>query len=323
MDHGAVVVGGGHNGLICAAYLARAGIDTLVVEARGRGRRLRLHGRRPRRPGEHLQLRPHGVPLDADRRRARPRPLRPALPRRRPGPAERARTTAVRPGRCSTTSIAPSTACGSPTRTRSTATAGTPPPRAPSPSWSSSWPTSRRRPVASCGRWPTGGPRASPPCCAGAARASARCCAGSSPTTPSPARPSSSARWCGACRRSTPRTGLGALTYAMKHVAQVGRPVGGSGSLPVAVLGALGSRRRQGPLRRPRSPPSCARASGCVGVELADGERIEAPIVVAACDPQQALVGWLRNPPAAARRPRRALAHAHPATTGTSPRSTP
>jgi phytoene dehydrogenase-like protein len=29
-----IVVGGGHNGLICAAYLARAGIDTLVLEAR-------------------------------------------------------------------------------------------------------------------------------------------------------------------------------------------------------------------------------------------------------------------------------------------------
>ena len=28
-----IVVGGGHNGLICAAYLARAGIDTLLVEA--------------------------------------------------------------------------------------------------------------------------------------------------------------------------------------------------------------------------------------------------------------------------------------------------
>ena len=30
----AIVVGAGHNGLICAAYLARAGIDTLIVEAR-------------------------------------------------------------------------------------------------------------------------------------------------------------------------------------------------------------------------------------------------------------------------------------------------
>ena len=29
-----VVVGGGHNGLVCGAYLARAGVDTMVVEAR-------------------------------------------------------------------------------------------------------------------------------------------------------------------------------------------------------------------------------------------------------------------------------------------------
>ena len=29
-----VVVGAGHNGLICAAYLARAGVDTLLLEAR-------------------------------------------------------------------------------------------------------------------------------------------------------------------------------------------------------------------------------------------------------------------------------------------------
>ena len=34
MDAGAIVVGAGHNGLICAAYLQRAGISTVVVEAR-------------------------------------------------------------------------------------------------------------------------------------------------------------------------------------------------------------------------------------------------------------------------------------------------
>jgi phytoene dehydrogenase-like protein len=34
-DHDVIVVGAGHNGLICAAYLARAGLDVLLVEARG------------------------------------------------------------------------------------------------------------------------------------------------------------------------------------------------------------------------------------------------------------------------------------------------
>ena len=33
-DAEVIVVGGGHNGLLCAAYLARAGVDTLVLEAR-------------------------------------------------------------------------------------------------------------------------------------------------------------------------------------------------------------------------------------------------------------------------------------------------
>ena len=34
MDAEVIVVGAGHNGLICAAYLARAGIDTLLLETR-------------------------------------------------------------------------------------------------------------------------------------------------------------------------------------------------------------------------------------------------------------------------------------------------
>ena len=33
-DADAIVVGGGHNGLVCAAYLARAGADTMLLEAR-------------------------------------------------------------------------------------------------------------------------------------------------------------------------------------------------------------------------------------------------------------------------------------------------
>ncbi|MDH3919487.1 MAG: FAD-dependent oxidoreductase, partial [Rhodospirillales bacterium] len=30
----AIVIGGGHNGLVCAAYLARSGRNVLVLEAR-------------------------------------------------------------------------------------------------------------------------------------------------------------------------------------------------------------------------------------------------------------------------------------------------
>jgi phytoene dehydrogenase-like protein len=34
--HDVIIVGGGHNGMTCAAYLARAGKRVLVVEARHR-----------------------------------------------------------------------------------------------------------------------------------------------------------------------------------------------------------------------------------------------------------------------------------------------
>ena len=33
-DYDAIVIGAGHNGLVCAAYLAKAGMRTLLVEAR-------------------------------------------------------------------------------------------------------------------------------------------------------------------------------------------------------------------------------------------------------------------------------------------------
>ena len=70
------------------------------------GRRLRLDGRRPRRPRQHLQLRPQRLPHDAHRRRARPGRPRPAVPRRGAGAGEPALGRRARRGRCSTTSSA-------------------------------------------------------------------------------------------------------------------------------------------------------------------------------------------------------------------------
>ena len=35
-NYDAIIVGGGHNGLVAAAYFARAGARTLVLEARSR-----------------------------------------------------------------------------------------------------------------------------------------------------------------------------------------------------------------------------------------------------------------------------------------------
>jgi phytoene dehydrogenase-like protein len=102
-------------------------------------------------------------------------------------------------------------------------------------------------------------------------------------------------------RPDTPGTGLAALGYATRHLVPVGRPVGGSGALPVALAAAVeaaGGRVRTG------ARVTALRCEGerVRGVSLSDGSIEEAPIVVSTADPRTTLVTWLAHPPPAATR---------------------
>jgi phytoene dehydrogenase-like protein len=99
----------------------------------------------------------------------------------------------------------------------------------------------------------------------------------------------------------TPGTGLGAAGYAMKHVALVGRPVGGSGAVPASLTScilAAGGEIRTGA----RVDAILCEGDAVRGVQLVGGEVIEAARVVVACDPTDALVRWLRDAPPQATR---------------------
>lgn len=95
----------------------------------------------------------------------------------------------------------------------------------------------------------------------------------------------------------TPGTGLGAAGYALKHIGQVGRPEGGSGSLPAALARSVQAR---GGTIRCGSTVSRILADGnrVLGVELDDGTTFEAPRIVVACDPTDAFLRWLSPAPA-------------------------
>jgi phytoene dehydrogenase-like protein len=95
---------------------------------------------------------------------------------------------------------------------------------------------------------------------------------------------------------TTPGTGLGALVLAFRHLVPPGRPEGGSGALPMALAGALA-----GFGGRVRCSATVDRVmiegERVKGVVLADGELLEAPVVVSATDPRRTLVDWLQKPP--------------------------
>ena len=98
----------------------------------------------------------------------------------------------------------------------------------------------------------------------------------------------------------TPGTGLGALPFALRHVARLGRPRGGSGAMPEAVKSAF---LEAGGMLRLN-----AKVTGIVcegndvrAVQTSDGATVTARIVVSACDPHRTFVTWLKNPPARAK----------------------
>ncbi len=105
----------------------------------------------------------------------------------------------------------------------------------------------------------------------------------------------------------TPGSGLGALAYAFKHVAPVGRPVGGSGALTDALAARIiaggGTVRTSSRVTGIQCEGDDVRAvtiSSADSVEVESVEVIETSSVVVACDPQRALVDYLKDPPPAA-----------------------
>jgi phytoene dehydrogenase-like protein len=300
MDHDAIVVGGGHNGLVCAAYLARAGVDTLVVEARptvggcastvdALGARVNIcncdHTLTRTTPiiGE-LGLADHGLRyLDVDPPQVGV--LHDGGPAwatfhdvgrtldglRRTYPAEvdgyRRYYAAARPVAELIIELAN---------------------ERPTPRGALARIAERR------GRGATTLLRWSRRTVGDVLRTYFR-----TDAVRAPAFAFGPGVW--GVAPSTPRTGLGAVGQALKHVAAVGRPVGGSGAFTDSLLAALCA--AGGKVR------TDCRVSGLLcdgdavrGVELTNGEIIEAPIVVSACDPQRTFVSWLRSPPACADR---------------------
>ena len=97
----------------------------------------------------------------------------------------------------------------------------------------------------------------------------------------------------------TPGTGLGAMSYALRHASKVGRPRGGSGKVPDAILASYLS--NGGILRLNTRVVTINCEDDRVGaVQMSDNTTVTTRIVVSACNPHDTFVRWLRNAPAGA-----------------------
>ena len=98
----------------------------------------------------------------------------------------------------------------------------------------------------------------------------------------------------------TPGTGLAALTYAMRHASKVGRPIGGSGMVPISLRRSIESHSGV-VMTNTKVAQILCEGSRVRGVALSDGTEISADCVVSACNPHDTFLKWLKNPPAIAK----------------------
>ena len=100
---------------------------------------------------------------------------------------------------------------------------------------------------------------------------------------------------------TAPGTGMAAVGYAVRHVLKTGRPEGGSGALTDAVAASFtlaGGETRTGA----RVASLLIKDSKVGGVKLSDGTVLRSRLVVAACDPRRVMLDWVDEPPPAARK---------------------
>jgi phytoene dehydrogenase-like protein len=97
----------------------------------------------------------------------------------------------------------------------------------------------------------------------------------------------------------TPGTGLAALVYAMRHAVPLGRPIGGSGQLTEAIRRSFEAAGGTLVLSRRVATIACE-GDAVRGVLLDDGTEMRASTVVSACNPHDTFLRWLSNPPASA-----------------------